>query len=227
MYRALKTAQNDIHATLLKFADEIVQVVESKSSSGKPEACCGSTPDATDGGDTLQSVSSAIQLLHAKQDVQYRVLSSAIQTLNETLSQLASKAQAAQGAQGTAAVQTASVIPSIQLAASSKDMKEVVFTSDVNLSAIEVDDEAEVDFEEVEEAEVEEAEAEVEVEADAEEAEADADEDGVEVEEWTYKGRLFFKDSDNNVYVNDNGEIGDAIGLYDPVKNLLKKIPAN
>ena len=62
MYRALKTAQNDIHATLLKFADEIVKVVESKSSSGKPEACCG-TADGAEGGETLQSVSSAIQLL--------------------------------------------------------------------------------------------------------------------------------------------------------------------
>jgi hypothetical protein len=248
MYRALKTAQNDIHTSLLKFADEIVQVVESKTSSAKPEVCCGNATDGADGGETLQSVSAAIQLLQVKQDVQYRVLTSAIQTLNETLSRLAAGGEKAQGA---VAVQTATVIPSIQLAASSNDMKEVVFTSEVNISAIDVEaevEEAEVDAEEaeVEEAEVEEAEvdaeeAEVDAEVEVEEAEVDAEveveeeeveveaeeEDGIEVEEWTYKGRLFFKDSDNKVYVNDNGEIGDAIGLYDPVKNLLKKISAN
>jgi len=233
MYRALKTAQNDIHTSLLKFADEIVQVIESKTSSAKPEVCCGSATDGADGGDTLQSVSAAIQLLQVKQDVQYRVLTSAIQTLNETLSRLAAGGEKAQGA---VAVQTATVIPSIQLAASSNDMKEVVFTSEVNISAIDVEEEVEEEEveEEVEEEEVEEEEAEVEVEAEVEEEiEEDGieveevEEDGIEVEEWTYKGRLFFKDSDNKVYVNDNGEIGDAIGLYDPVKNLLKKILAN
>jgi len=224
MYRALQSAQNDVHTALLKFADEIIQVVESKTPNGKSEGCCGS------GSDTLQSLSSAIQLLQAKQDVQYRVLSGAIQTLNETLSRFAPNVEKAQG---TAAVQTATVIPSIQLAASSYDMKEMVFTSENNMSAINVEEEAEVEVEvEVEEEEEEvEAEAEEEVEAEAEveevEAEEEAEEEGIEVEEWTYKGRLFFKDSDNTVYVNDNGEIGDAIGLYDPVKNLLKKISAN
>jgi hypothetical protein len=236
MYRALQSAQNDVHTTLLKFADEIIQVVESKTSNGKPEGCCGSAPD---GGETLQSLSSAIQLLHAKQDVQYRVLTGAIHTLNETLSRLGASAEKTQSA---AAVQTATVIPSIQLAASSNDMKDVVFTSDMNVSVI--DNAEEVDAEEVEEevdaeeVDAEEVEAEVdaeevEAEVDAEEAEAEAEEEveaeeeGIEVEEWTYKGRLFFKDSDNKVYVNDNGEIGDAIGLYDPVKNLLKKMPVN
>jgi hypothetical protein len=227
MYRALQSAQNDVHTTLLKFADEIIQVVESKTSNGKPEGCCGSAPD---GGETLQSLSSAIQLLHAKQDVQYRVLTGAIHTLNETLSRLGASAEKTQSA---AAVQTATVIPSIQLAASSNDMKDVVFTSDMNVSVI--DNAEEVDAEEVEEeVDAEEVDAEeVEAEVDAEEAEAEAEEEveaeeeGIEVEEWTYKGRLFFKDSDNKVYVNDNGEIGDAIGLYDPVKNLLKKMPVN
>jgi hypothetical protein len=240
MYRALQSAQNDVHTTLLKFADEIIQVVESKTSNGKPEGCCGSAPD---GGETLQSLSSAIQLLHAKQDVQYRVLTGAIHTLNETLSRLGASAEKTQSA---AAVQTATVIPSIQLAASSNDMKDVVFTSDVNVSVIDNAEEVEVDAEEAEveeaevdaeEAEVEEAEVEEEAEVDAEEAEVEVEveeeveveveEEGIEVEEWTYKGRLFFKDSDNKVYVNDNGEIGDAIGLYDPVKNLLKKMPVN
>ena len=68
----------------------------------------------------------------------------------------------------------------------------------------------------------------VEEEEEAEEEEevvVEEEEEGIEVEEWTYKGRKFFKDSENKVYANDNGEIGDAIGLYDPVKNIVKKIP--
>jgi hypothetical protein len=84
-------------------------------------------------------------------------------------------------------------------------------------------DEQEADADEQEaDAEVEE-DAEVEVEA---ELEADAEPD-IEVEEWTYKGRLFFKDSENTVYANNAGEIGDPIGQYDPSKNIVKKLPTN
>jgi hypothetical protein len=50
------------------------------------------------------------------------------------------------------------------------------------------------------------------------------EEEGIEVEEWTYKGRKFFKDTENTVYANNNGELGDPIGLYDPVKNIVKKL---
>jgi hypothetical protein len=50
------------------------------------------------------------------------------------------------------------------------------------------------------------------------------EEEGIEVEEWTYKGRNFFKDTENTVYANNNGELGDPIGLYDPVKNIVKKL---
>ena len=59
------------------------------------------------------------------------------------------------------------------------------------------------------------------------EQEEEEEEEGVEVEEWTYKGRMFFKDSNNTVYAKDGEEIGDAIGTYDPVKNILKKLPSN
>ena len=50
------------------------------------------------------------------------------------------------------------------------------------------------------------------------------EEEGVEVEEWMYKGLLFFKDTNNLVYTNNNGEPGDPIGTYDPAKNTLKKL---
>ena len=82
MYRALKNAQNDLHTTLLKFADEVVQVVESKaapeSTSNAQAGCC----------DAQDSVSGAIQLLHAKQDVQFRVLNGAINSLNENMAKI-------------------------------------------------------------------------------------------------------------------------------------------
>ena len=50
--------------------------------------------------------------------------------------------------------------------------------------------------------------------------------EGIEVEEWVYKGRKFFKDTENTVYANNEGEIGDPIGVYDPLKNVVKKLPA-
>jgi hypothetical protein len=56
------------------------------------------------------------------------------------------------------------------------------------------------------------------------EEEEEVEEEGVEVEEWMYKGLLFFKDTNNLVYTNNNGEPGDPIGTYDPVKNTLKKL---
>jgi hypothetical protein len=62
---------------------------------------------------------------------------------------------------------------------------------------------------------------------DVEVPESPQEEEGLEVEEWTFKGRSFFKDSENTVYANDAGEIGDAIGQYDPVKNIMKKLPTN
>jgi hypothetical protein len=82
-----------------------------------------------------------------------------------------------------------------------------------------------------------EADAEADAEEEAEEAEEDAEgaeeqaepeaEPDIEVEEWTYKGRLFFKDTENTVYANNAGEIGDPIGQYDPSKNIVKKLPTN
>ena len=97
-----------------------------------------------------------------------------------------------------------------------------------------VEEEVEEELEEVEEMrrwrrrwrrrctqEVEEEVEEVEVEEE-EEVEEEANE--VEVEEWYYKGRSFFKDSNNVVYANDGGEVGDAIGTYDPIKMTVRKI---
>ena len=210
MYKALKAAQNDIQTALLKFTDDVVEL---QSSNGDSSA-----------------MANAVQLLHAKQDVQFRVLNGAIENLNENMSKIVTLLS---DRNTNAVVRTDSTIPSVQPRATTAEMKDVVSSMpapvktvsspaihaapvplvvaavpvDDSLSEIEVDDdeEQEVDVEEVEEEEVEE-------------------EEDLEVEEWTYKGRTFFKDTNNTVYANDSGEVGDAIGTYDPVKNILKKL---
>ena len=87
---------------------------------------------------------------------------------------------------------------------------------------VEVDQEEEVEVDQEEEVEVDQEE-EVEVEQE-EEVEAEQEEEGIEVEEWTYKGLLLFKDTNNTVYKNENGDVGEAIGTYDSVKKTLKKL---
>jgi hypothetical protein len=116
---------------------------------------------------------------------------------------------------------TATTIPSIQPTATNTDLKNIGTVEEVEVSDIKEEenaDEVEVEVEEeVEEVEVEEEVEEVEVEEEAE----------LEVEEWTYKGRLFFKDSNNTVYAKDGDDVGEPVGTYDPVKNLLKKLAPN
>jgi len=80
-------------------------------------------------------------------------------------------------------------------------------------------EEAEEEVEEAEE-EVEEAEEEVEEEAEEEaeeeveeEAEEEVEEEGVE--EIIYKGKTYYKDSDNNIYNATGDELGDPIGVWD------------
>lgn len=214
MYRALKNAQNDLHTTLLKFADEIVQVVETKSAPETTSNAQGGCCDAQD------SVSGAIQLLHAKQDVQFRVLNGAINSLNENMAKIVTLLS-----ENRAVINTASTIPSIQPAATSEDLKNIGLTEVSEVSEIEVDEDAEQEVDAEQEAE-EEQEVEEEQEEEAEQEEVE-EEEGLEVEEWTYKGRMFFKDSNNTVYAKDGDELGEAIGTYDPVKNILKKLPSN
>ena len=59
------------------------------------------------------------------------------------------------------------------------------------------------------------------------EEEVEEEVEGVEVEEWEYKNIKFFRDTNNLVYTNNNGEPGDPIGMYDPIKNSLKKLKPN
>jgi hypothetical protein len=92
----------------------------------------------------------------------------------------------------------------------------------------EVEEEVEVEVEEevvdADEEVVEEVIEEVEEEVVEEVEEEQEEEAEVEVEEWTYKGLSLFKDSNNMVYANVDGEVGDQIGIYNPVKGTVKKI---
>ena len=233
MYRALKTAQNEIHTALLKFSDDMVQVAESRESRQ-----CDSSPV-----DPIPVVlQNAIQLLHAKQDVQFRVLNGALDTLNQNMSKIVTILM-----ENNATITTSTVIPSIQPVGTSEELKNIgIVTKDeidspqheadsANQEAEAAQHEAELAEAgelEVEESDIEadsaEHEVEESVEHEVEEAESaeheEDEEEGIEVEEWTYKGRILFKDTENTVYMNDSGEIGDPIGTYDPVKNILKKL---
>ena len=249
MYKALKSAQNDIQEVLLKMVDEIgsvnsvqsaVKVDTSKCPRGEPCQCALITQaqaqpqaQAQVPNDRLEGLENTLQFLHQKQNAQYEVLVDGIQQLNISLSNIV-KILAQQAEK---VVETATTIPNLSPQAHGSDLKNVCvdISQEAPLASeapqtldtpreLDEDEQSAIagditpDIDDVEEEE--EAEEEEEVVVEEEE-----DEEGIEVEEWTYKGRKFFKDSENKVYANDNGEIGDAIGLYDPVKNIVKKIP--
>ena len=203
MYRALKVAQTEVNESLLKLADEIIQASAPRSSQSNSE-------DTSN----INRLTSLVYSLQAKQDE----IASAVQKLTETVMKL-----------NTTTVNTGSVIPSIQPTSAPSEMVSLVPSvqpvyKSINLTIPVADEEEEV---EVEEEEVEE-EVEVELEEEEEieeEVEEEVEEDEeVEVEEWTYKGMMFFKDNNHVVYSKDGDDIGDPIGKYDPIKKVLKKI---
>lgn len=250
MYKALKSAQNDIHEVLLKLVDEfgstsqsVARVDTSKCPRGEPCQCALITevqPQAQAQpqvpNDRLEGLENTLQFLHQKQNAQYEVLVDGIQQLNISLANIV-KILAQQAEK---VVETATTIPNLSPQAHGSDLKNVCVeishavpeapqTLDTPRD-VDEDEQSAIagditpDIDEAEEAEEEEVVVE---EEEVEEEEVVVEEEGIEVEEWTYKGRKFFKDSENKVYANDNGEIGDAIGLYDPVKNIVKKIPTS
>ena len=200
MYQALKTAQNDIHTALLKFSDDMVQHTEGRSQSPPPSVPCVQQDTS--------ALENSIQLLHAKQDVQFRVLNGTLDALNQNMAKIVTILMDKNNKES---ITTATLIPTLQPVATNEELKNVgIHVSHDTMSEIEV-------------AEDEEESQGLEDDQGPQDEEGPQDED-VEVEEWTYKGRVLFKDSENTVYANDSGEIGDAIGIYDPVKNILKKL---
>jgi len=219
MYKALKTAQASVNESLLKFADDIMQVVDTKGSVSAMDPC-------------VPNYTSLLETIQKKQDEHFHLLVTEIRSLNQNMSNVANILMNQ--------TMATSVIPNLQPRAQDSDLKNVCVEAhvgpldadgtegmdDIEESDIEVDDDdLDVDVEATGEATGEATEPPKTPQTpDAEELEED---EGVEVEEWTYKGRLFFKDSENTVYANTGGEIGDAIGQYDPVKNIVKKLATN
>jgi hypothetical protein len=248
MYKALKSAQNEIQEALLKFADETSSVGQkvdtSKCPRGEPCQCALITQGARRAepveDNRLKDIENTLQFLHQKQNAQYEVLVTGIQELNQSLANIV-KILSQQ------TVETATIIPNLAPTAMSSDLKDVCvgvgFSHVGNLSdapktldtpmGVDEDDESAIeadetpDIEEDDVAEDDEIVPDDEGAPEAEEVVIEEEEEGIEVEEWTYKGRKFFKDTENTVYANNNGELGDPIGLYDPVKNIVKKLPTS
>lgn len=240
MYKALKSALSEIEESVLKLVVETREKTNtSRCPRGEPCQCAlitQSVPKVEPVKDTrLDDIENTLQFLHQKQNAQYEVLVGGIQSLNVSLANIV-KILSQQ------TVETATTIPNLSPLAEASDLKNVHVSHVGNLpaefdeeSAIEADitpdiEEAEEEAEEVPDVEEEVPDVEeAEDVPDVEEAEEvpDVEEEGIEVEEWTFKGRKYFKDTENTVYANDNGELGDAIGLYDPVKNIVKKLPTS
>ena len=175
----------------------------------------------------------ALDALQKKHDAQISSILHAINQLNSTLQKHITLSS-------SPTINTLSTIPSLNPVANPTEMLSSVKTVQLQVPVtqqplvqpvVELEQVEEVEVEEVEEeveVEVEEeAEEEVEVEEEVEEEEAEVEveeEAEVEVEEWTYKGLSFFKDSNNIVYSNEDGDVGEPIGKYDPLKKVLKKL---
>jgi len=163
------------------------------------------TPSSSSGPDLNN-----LERLLAKQDERFEVLLGSMSQLNTNMAKVLDTLRTVADSRSDSCVlNVVNTIPSVQPTSTMSEMVSTVKSVDIiPQSAVE-----EVEVEE----EIEESEVEVEEEAEEE----------VEVEEWTYKGLLLFKDSNEVVYSNDGGEVGDPIGTYDPVKKTLKRMPPN
>jgi hypothetical protein len=240
MYKALKSAQSEIQEVLLKFADEAGMVVREKTdtsrcSRSEPCQCAMPTAKASPTEDIrLQGIEDTLQFLHQKQNGQYEVLVGGIQQINVSLSNIVKILSE----QRKDAIETATIIPNVAPSAKSSELKDVCvdtgFSHVGDISDLPKTLETPNDLDEDEQSAIEGDEETPDMEDVIEEEEEEdvvpeeeEEEEGIEVEEWTYKGRKFFKDTENTVYANNNGELGDPIGLYDTVKNIVKKLPTS
>ena len=212
---------------LLKFGEEVI------AKSAPPE-----TTRSIDPGILQQRDQDALESIQSSMDAQFTALASMIERLNGTMSKIVSLLEKQSESKDKGIVVSMDqTIPNLQQYSQPQDLRTirvehtasavvlppvivpaaVVAPTAASLPTFndeeeEVEEEVEVEVEE-EEVEVEEEEVEVEVE---EEEEA--------VEEWTYKGRSYFKSTDHKVYaVDSDGDPGELLGIYDPVKNLVRK----
>ena len=218
MFNALKTAEHNIHTTLLNFADEITS---SRLPIATPVATPVATPTRPDDSQLLE-IAKSLNVQSQLQAARFDTLIDEIRNLNECITNVTKFLT-------REPLDVATTIPSIQPVAKDSDLKNVYLhidsnendeSADADESVIDTLESPDVD-ERVDTPDIEEDDTEV------MEIEKDDEEEGIEVEEWTYKGRTFFKDSENTVYANNDGEIGDSIGTYDPVKNIVKKLASS
>ena len=199
MFRALRNTQTEMTQTLIKFAEEVSSSAYSSSSSSSTES----------------QILNTLQAIEQKQDAQIHLLEEMFQTLIKLN----------KGEVKNCVVDCCTTIPSLQPNSIPIQMVETTKPDETDDLPVNVPSTA---FQCVEEEEEEEEEVEVEEEEEEEEeVEVEVEEEGIEVEEWTYKGLLLFKDQNNTVYKNENGDVGDPIGTYDPVKKTLKKLATN
>lgn len=258
MYKALKSAQNEIQESLLKFADEVSafdKKLQNQCPRGDPCRCAFLTQGVsspavekqTQSNEMVDMLQKTLHYMIEKQNSQYAVLVHGIQELNVSLKNIANILITQSEKQEQ--VITASIIPNIQPVSQDSDLKTVcvlgmedsdcqsdelniaVDLESVNEAQLDIDNEEEVEEEQEEEDEQEEQEDEQDNHPtdvnlnDVNTADnSEEQEEEIELEEWTYKGRVFFKDSNNTVYANNLGEIGDPIGQYDSVKNIVRPL---
>ena len=239
MYKALKIAQNEIQDSLLRFADEVSSLDKKQSVAfchssqvARTEPLAQPLAKVNNLEERLDLIERSIQSSIERQDSQHQLLVEGIQELNLSLKNMLNLLVSQFTSQAT--VQTSSTIPNIQPVSQDSDLKTVCVNteSDIEQDAVSVDElntavdlEVEEEQEEEQEEQAEEEQVEEEQEEQVEEEqEEQVEEDGVEVEQWTYKGRVFFKDTENMVYANNSGEPGDPIGQYDPVKNIVRPL---
>ena len=229
MYRALKTAQNEINASLLRMADDFAQLSESK---GEPDLRNNGNQNFNLNGVNaqIQELSNTMAYLHQKQNGQFSTMLQEIQSLNTNMMNILQLL-----IEQKKSIDTVTTIPCLQHTAQASELKDVYVTPVPEMNHVgelsEVHEVPEVPEEDMPEEDMPDDDVIPDIEEedapDVEVPESPQEEEGLEVEEWTFKGRSFFKDSENTVYANDAGEIGDAIGQYDPVKNIMKKLATN
>jgi hypothetical protein len=236
MYKALKSAQSEIQEVLLKFVDEF----------GKTPNCkCSNLPQAqmqvpvpvqetshVNYEERLDMIERSMRFAYETQNTQFHTLITEIASLNKNMSRMVSilsdQAHATVNVVNPPVVQTATTIPNLQPTSEGSDLKDVcIMPSAIEASQVEEEVEEEADVEDEAEHDLEDDQVVADEDQVATPDLGEEDAEGIEVEEWTFKGRTYFKDTENTVYANEAGEIGDAIGVYDPVKNIVKKVPTN
>lgn len=216
MYSILKATQVEINTALLKMADDFLKLGEDRGHV-EPVLTENAHPAQLQlqHSAQLQEMSNTIAYIHQKQNAQFATMIQEVQRLSSNFKDLTDTIKSLIEQKNS--VEAVTTIPSLQHTAHVSELKEVYVVSNADNTSVSdtpvsnLGDNITPDTYMDEEVSEEEFSEEVDL----------------EVEEWTYKGNLFFKDSENTVYTNNKGEIGDPIGQYDPVKKIVKKLPTN